>query len=321
MTTQTKETFFNKIISTKELSKKEWLVHRKSGIGGSDIGAILGVNPYRSALAVWHDKVKGSPDETENIPAELGIYLEPFMKSKFEKWLLKNEGIEAKVEKIDYILQHPENKIALANIDGHFIHPEKEGCIVEYKTTSERHYKEWEEGNLPDHNYLQTQWYLYVTNEKYCYLPFLIGNRKFDVLTIERNEEVIKKIIEVSTDFWENFVLTETPPAPDGSISAGKILDEIYNKEETGKITEFPPFGDEVELLDKYNELNESKKETEKEMETIKQKIKAEMGDSEIAVAGRHKISWKEQVRAAHWVKESKFRMFKIYSKKENGGK
>lgn len=45
-----------RLISTLNLSKEDWLRYRKCGITGIDAGAILGVNPYRSAFQVYCDK-------------------------------------------------------------------------------------------------------------------------------------------------------------------------------------------------------------------------------------------------------------------------
>ena len=36
------------MISTKDMSHTQWLKMRKTGIGGSDAGAICGLNPYAS---------------------------------------------------------------------------------------------------------------------------------------------------------------------------------------------------------------------------------------------------------------------------------
>jgi predicted phage-related endonuclease len=166
---------------------------------------------------------------------------------------------------------------------------------------------------------LQAEHQLLVTGWQKVYMPCLIGNRKVIVKEIPRNEEVIAKIIETATDFWNNFVVQKTPPAPDSSTSAARILDELYPKEEAGKVTEFPTFGDEMEMLGKYDKLIEDKKHIEKDIDLIKQKLKAEMGDAEIAICGDKKIVWKTQSRPAYTVKACEFRMFKIYSRK--GGK
>ena len=38
------------------LDRKGWLELRKTSIGGSDAGAICGLNPYSSQMSVYRDK-------------------------------------------------------------------------------------------------------------------------------------------------------------------------------------------------------------------------------------------------------------------------
>ena len=40
-------------ISTANMPHEKWLALRKTGIGGSDAGAICGLNPYSSAIHVY----------------------------------------------------------------------------------------------------------------------------------------------------------------------------------------------------------------------------------------------------------------------------
>ena len=47
----------NVIYKTKNMTKKEWLLKRKEGIGGSDVASILGISPYKSSVSVYMDKV------------------------------------------------------------------------------------------------------------------------------------------------------------------------------------------------------------------------------------------------------------------------
>ena len=38
-------------------NREEFLLERKKGIGGSDVAAIIGVSPWKTALGVYLDKV------------------------------------------------------------------------------------------------------------------------------------------------------------------------------------------------------------------------------------------------------------------------
>lgn len=55
-------TMYSKL-STRGMSNDEWLSLRKSGIGGSDAGAICGVNPYSSSVKVFIDKTSDKVSE------------------------------------------------------------------------------------------------------------------------------------------------------------------------------------------------------------------------------------------------------------------
>jgi len=303
---------FNKLVCTEGLSKLDWLKWRQKGIGGSDIASVCNINPWHSALALYYDKVTEIKEVDEgNVSMEIGTALEPLGRAKFEKWINKNEGIDIVVEKMPYILQHPTNKIALANLDGLFPHPTKENCLLEIKSTAERNYKEWEEDSLPDYYYLQIQWYLYVTDYKYCYLAFFIGNRKFDVKLIERNEEVIKQIVKKADYFWNTFVIPKIPPAPDGTESSKEALANLYPKEKEGKIITIEG-EDYLQCLSNLEQLKLAKKEAELGIEEANQMFKAKMGDAEIALCGDKKITWKEVFRKEYIVKASSSRQFRI---------
>ena len=67
-----------RLVSTLNLTKEDWLRYRKCGITGTDAGAILGLNPYRSAFQVYHDKIS---DTIENMDNEA---MKRFVKCLFE---------------------------------------------------------------------------------------------------------------------------------------------------------------------------------------------------------------------------------------------
>lgn len=68
-----------KVVSTLNLDKKEWLKYRKQGIGGSDAGAICGLNPYRSAMQVYQDKTSDKIEDNDNEAMRQGRELEEYV--------------------------------------------------------------------------------------------------------------------------------------------------------------------------------------------------------------------------------------------------
>ena len=66
-------------------SDEEWREARKNGIGGSDVGAIMGLNPWKSPVEVWLEKTGHSepPDLSGKESVEWGNRLEAVVAEKF----------------------------------------------------------------------------------------------------------------------------------------------------------------------------------------------------------------------------------------------
>ena len=68
------------LVSTENLTEQEWLAYRRQGIGGSDVAAILGISPFRTARDLYDDKlnIASAVDDTGNwVALEMGHLLEP----------------------------------------------------------------------------------------------------------------------------------------------------------------------------------------------------------------------------------------------------
>lgn len=294
----------------REMSEEQWLLARKAGIGASDIAAILGLSKYASPLTVWMDKTSPEVDHESSLAAELGQELEPFIRRKFTKWMKTEEGLDITVEEMPYILQHPEHPFILANLDGAFWHPARElWCDLECKTAGEYVKADWDNGEMPDGYYAQVQQQLAVTGWELAYVPVLIGNRQFEVRVVPRNQDVINGLIAAAQTFWNDFVIPKVAPAPIGLAADTDALKLLYPS--GGK----DPINLE-HMADTYDELKalaRVKKETEARQEQLKQLFMSEMGDAEVAVIGKGRVTWKMIERKAYSVEASSSRQFRVY--------
>jgi putative phage-type endonuclease len=245
---------------------EEWQKFRKSmnGIGGSDCAVIMGLSPFKSPFSLWLEKtgqVKAKNLDNEYI--EWGNLLEPVIRDKFRR----ETGFE--VSENPFVLQHDEFDWMLANVDGELIDPAFGGekGILEIKTTSERHKKEWDLGP-PDYYMLQIQHYLGVTGYKYAYVAVLIGGHEFKYFKIDRDDYVIDRIIAAEKEFWD---MVQNDLAPEIREVDSTALAEAY-PEDDGETALLPP--ELEELAEKYWDTQKQIKLLEDSLETIKNKIK-----------------------------------------------
>jgi len=100
-----------KLISTNGLSHEDWLKYRKQGIGGSDAGAICGLNPYVSPMSVFYEKTSSEVEDYDNESMRQGRDLEEYVARRF----MEETGL--KVRRSNAMYQSEEYPFMLANVD------------------------------------------------------------------------------------------------------------------------------------------------------------------------------------------------------------
>ena len=271
------------LVKTANLPRKEWLNWRTSGIGGSDVSIIFGLNKFRSVYQLWLEKTgQVIPVEEENDYTHFGTILEPIVKAEFTR----RTGL--KIRSRNAILQSEEYPFMLADLDG-VIYENGEMCIFEAKTASTYKKEIWEEG-VPVEYQLQIQHYMAVTGAKKTYIAALVGGNQFFYYDVFRDEELINIIIQVEKEFWQENVKQGIEPAPDGSEATTKYLNQKYSNS-NGNAVELPP--DALDLCVSYENLSEQLKAVEKRRDAVANQLKAYLKENEVGIVGDRKISWK----------------------------
>ena len=275
-----------KLILTVEEAAKDhnkWLETRNKGIGGSDAGVIMGLNPYKSRLSLWMEKTgqKGPDDLSENNAVYWGIKNEP----NIADWFCEVTG--KKVRRCG-TLQSMEHPWLIANVD-RVVDGENAG--LEIKTAGVRQAGRWKDDELPDEYYCQCQHYMMVTGCDKWYVAVLIGGNDPRRKEVLRNEEFIKELFAKENAFWTT-VEHNIMPEVDGLEDTKNALSIMYPTATPKSELELESTDELEELFRDYAEY----KKTIKSLETLKteceNKIKARMGDNERCKIGEHKASW-----------------------------
>ena len=273
----------NILVETEGLSKEEWLRYRKSGIGGSDVSCLLGINKWKSEIELWLDKTNQTNEPViENEAMQWGTIMEPIIRKHFADITGKN------VVEVHAMLQHPEYQFMLADVDGVTTDDEGNPAILEIKTASEFKRSDWENG-CPAYYETQVQHYLCVTGLKKAYVAVLVGGNSFRVYEVDADEQIHQMLIAVEQEFW-NKVQNMIRPDMDGSDSAKELLDSIYH----GGINEEIVLPDDaVEWVDAYFEACVDEDNAKAKKQEASNHIKEFMGDYDKATCLGHSICWK----------------------------
>ena len=270
-----------KKISTAD--REAWKSLRHGYIGGSDAASVVGLNPFKSAYALWAEKTDKAPSFGGNLATEVGSFLEEFVAQKFA------EQTGKKVRKVNQSFLNDAYPFAIANIDRDIV---GEDAGLEIKTTSEMNLTKFKNGEYPANYYVQCVHYLAVTGKAKWYLAVLIGNREFRTFEIERDEAEINALMSAEKDFWE-LVKTDTPPAPDGSDSTSETISVIYpeSDDETVDLTAYE--GD----MKQYIALTSQIKGLTALKDELANKVKAYMGKAGRGVSDGFKVAYTSSVR------------------------
>lgn len=306
--------------ATKTTTREEWLKERRKGIGGSDVGAVLGLNQWRSPLDVFNDKTGREKKDVSNKEAvHFGTILEDTVAKEFA------ERTGMKIQRVTQSLSKGENGWMRANIDRAIINPEiakrvsvnseekyqESGLMLstdvglECKTANAFTAKNWgasqeaeivagevvSEHEIPITYELQCQWYMSVTGACVWYLAVLIGGQDFRMYEIKRNDALINTIVQRCKDFWFNHVVADVPPAPVTSEDMAKVYPTSNGDMAEADEAAVVAIG---ELRNIDAQIKELKKSREEHEEVLKRSIAQRDG---LTIGGKKAATWKSSVR------------------------
>ena len=271
-------------ISTKNMDREEWLRIRKTGLGGSDAGAVCGLNPYVSPMAVYRDKVSDETELEDNEAMRQGRDLEEYVAQRF----MEETGL--KVRRSNKMYRSVEYPWMIADVDRMVAGG---GAGLECKTVSAYNKDRWADGGIPVNYLLQCYHYMIVTGCRTWYLAAVILGQDFQYRRIEYDEETAQNLIALESDFWNNHVLPRHMPDPDGSKSCDEVLEQYFRQRGKAEAIELVGFD---QKLERRQEIEETMKLLETEKRQIDQEIKVFMDGHETADSGRYRVTWREVI-------------------------
>ena len=291
--------------------RNAWLELRNRGLGGSDAAVILGMNPWKSRLALWAEK--SGQKKPDDLSGNQRVYWGQKNEANIAEWF---EEVTGKTTMRKGMMRSCEHPWMLASVD-RVVVGEKAG--LEIKTAGVDQAKYWKDDEIPDSYYLQCQWYMAVTGWDRWYIAVLIGGNDARWNVVERNQEQIDQLIEQGEAFWK-LVTDLTPPLPDGSESSRETLQDIFPGGNTDPVDITDP--DTMTELQNYLHYYAREKHYAEARKAAANNLMQKMGDNEVVTICGTKVTWKTQAgRVTLDGKALKKDMPDIYDKYAKQGK
>lgn len=258
--------------SAANITHEQWLAYRRTGLGGSDAGAIMGVSPYKSAYAVWADKLGALPPVEDSEPMRQGRDLEEYVARRF----CEETGL--RVRRNRQMLRSIDHPMMLANIDRQVI---GQRAGLECKTSRDTTMRRYKNGEYPMEYYAQCLHYLAVTGWDRWYLAVLVYGTGLLVYTIDRREaeDDIAALIAAEEAFWRDYVETRAQPAPDGLESTTRALGAVWAASEPETAIDADEETDA--LLTGLAALRRQRRALDERIAEAENRVKAAMGAAE----------------------------------------
>jgi len=246
---------------------------RNTYIGGSDVGAILGLSPYKSAYDVWKEKVS-PPQEQEVLtePMQWGIEMEDAILGKYLKTI---KASETPIKQ--FSAQDDTYPFLRGHIDAYF--PEQKKVIEIKRVYSKKGWGQEGSDEIPAHYLTQVAWYTMLTEAECAdIVMFCKLSDKSTVYTYQRNEALEASLKKKMVEFWKNHVEPQVPPPYQ---TQKDLIALFYPKEQSVSATP-----EVIETLQKMKELKEQIGAAEEQYEQLKCEVMNFMKESTLLVDG-----------------------------------
>ncbi len=250
-----------------EISFDEWLEQRQHGLGGSDAGAIAGLNPWTPPVKVWGQKLGITPPDDDNESMFWGRRLETPIAEVFAE-----RHPELEVWSDRRMLAHPERPYLFANMDRRVGEDE----LLEVKTADKHMVDEWA-GGPPIHYQFQFQHYCYVAGLAGGWVAVLLGGNRYREFRLDRDDELIETLVAMEDRFWNEHVVPRTPPPVIGTTAEAEWLRDTYGGDHGREVL---LDADAIEAFDRLCEVKLAEASLKQDRLLYENMIKAAMGDA-----------------------------------------
>jgi putative phage-type endonuclease len=276
--------------------RADWLHARRSGIGSSDVPAILGLIEKKPPLTVYHDKLGRDVDDAGEAAYWGNVHEEPV--ARF--WAMRNRSVIRRVG----LVAHQDHPHWMTTLDRRVTEcplseDEQAPCSLEVKTRSAFKSAQWHAG-APDDVLAQVLWQIIVNGYEHMHFAVLIGGNEYHQGVIRADEyaDVMTDIATAMDKFWAEHVQAQVPPEPVGDGEALAKLFRRLHPTRSGSV-DVDRHPDAIDALLDYGQHQREESAAKKAKAAAKARMIAALGDAQEARIGGERAYALEPTNAA----------------------
>lgn len=273
---------------------------RKTFIGSSDISVIMGINPWKSPLQLYAEKVGDvEPRDLSKVEAvEWGTRLEPVVAKKFSD----DNGVKLMAYKKRFT--HKKYPYLTCELDRIITGTDQ---IVEIKTCNAYAKNDWiNDDQIPNIYVCQVIWALGISGRMTGHFAVLCGGQRYFERPLKFDPELFDRMVSRAVKFWD-MVQNRRPPA---AIDLdGNFVNEYY----PGKTLDIIDRNDLTELVEAFVRERARRREVDRQTRKLKALIKQHIGDDFGIRVGGYTLTNKPQER--YWPDTLRMKEEGLYEK------
>lgn len=249
----------------------EWLEWRKHGLGASDLPAILGIDPYRSAYQLAAIKRGEASEEHAATPLQRwGLRMERVGLDWYSEY---RQGARIEAGRVFGSTEHPH---LWASLDGY---DPAMNIGVEVKWAAR-----WSE--MPRRIEVQALGQNGIAHLDAVDVVKLSPYGEPTVIRVERDEDAIEDLLAAGEAWYARYVLGDEMPPLDGSPAARRALSALRGTEERQATAE------QAGLMDHLRRTRDALKRLAATEEQLVRDIKSSMAGTGVLVGPGFRASW-----------------------------
>ena len=282
--------------------RASWLAMRQQFLTASDIGAVFGVDRFKTPLRVYAEKTMDLPAVVESGAMRRGRLFEKaaiaYLEEENPGWVIEQPG-EFVCDPVTRLGCTPD---AILN-----------GTVnVQIKTVSKPSFERWN-GVAPLSYHLQVATENMLLDAERGILAVLVVSAYDAFVTlfdVPRHAAAEAKIVARAREFWDNIATGRRPPA-DYSRDAETIT-AMFPHAEPDRVVDLSGDNRLKEILPRREELKDGIDGFKKELEGLDAEVKFKLGDAAVAELPGWRMTWKDEPRKGYTVQPSVSRPLRV---------